>query len=50
MHALNIIRQVLLESRVVIDNMYFEPALMLAVEALVSHVWAMREESSVGGP
>ena len=25
-------------------------ALMLAVEALVSHVWAMREESSVGGP
>ena len=39
MHSLNIIRQVLLESRVEIDELYYEPTLMLAMEAITSHVY-----------
>ena len=44
MHSLNIIRQVLLESRVVIDELYYEPALMLAMEAITSHVCGVPSE------
>lgn len=47
MHSLNIIRQVLLESRVEIDELYYEPALMLAMEAITSHVYSAPLEVEV---
>lgn len=40
MHALNILRQVYLDRTIEIQDYLYEPALMLAIEGLVSSVYA----------